>query len=56
MFTENQEILPMQWLWLVLLFNFYKHSNNNLTREMTFPKMWYVRPAKSQISLCKHTV
>ena len=27
-----------------------------MSRDMRFPTMWHVRPAKSQISLCKRTV
>ena len=29
---------------------------HNMSRDMRFPTMWYVRPAKTQISLCIHAV
>ena len=32
--------------------NIKKKTNNEWSRDMRFPTMWYVRPAMAQISLC----
>ena len=34
-----------------LYLHFHLHSNIQMSRDMIFPTMWYVRPAKPQISL-----
>ena len=33
-----------------------KLTGKHMSRDMRFPTMWYVRPAKPQISLCIRTV
>ena len=32
------------------------HYQTNMSRNLTFPTMWYVRPAKAQTSLRTRTV